>query len=42
MVKNFGGNKSKRRGRKNFRSKTFSLDDLKASRDENQEYGYVT
>jgi initiation factor 1A len=42
MVKSFGGNKSKRKGRKNFRTKTFSLDDLKASRDENQEYGHVT
>lgn len=42
MVKSFGGNKTKRKGRKNFRTKTFSLDDLKASRDENQEYGYVT
>lgn len=43
MVKNFGGgNKAKRKGRKNFRGKTFSLDDLKASNEENQEYGYVT
>mgnify|MGYP003682090815 CR=1 FL=1 len=43
MVKNFGGgNKAKRKGRKNFRGKTFSLDDLKASNEDNQEYGYVT
>ena len=42
MVKSFGGNKTKRKGRKNFRTKTYSLDDLKASRDDNQEYGYVT
>lgn len=43
MVKNFGGgNKAKRKGRKNFRGKTFSLDDLKASSEDNQEYGYVT
>lgn len=42
MVKSFGGNKTKRKGRKNFRSKTFSLDDLKASKEDNQEYGYVT
>lgn len=42
MVKSFGGNKTKRKGRKNFRTKTFSLDDLKASREDNQEYGYVT
>lgn len=43
MVKNFGGgNKAKRKGRKNFRGKTFSLDDLKASNEDNQEYGFVT
>ncbi len=42
MVKSSGGNKTKRKGRKNFRTKTYSLDDLKASRDDNQEYGYVT
>ena len=42
MVLNKGGNKTKRKGRKNFRTKTYSLDDLKASRDDNQEYGYVT
>lgn len=43
MVKNFGGgNKAKRKGRKNFRGKTFSLDDLKATSEDNQEYGYVT
>ena len=42
MVKSFGGNKTKRKGRKNFRTNTYSLDDLKASRDDNQEYGYVT
>ena len=36
MVKSSGGNKTKRKGRKNFRTKTYSLDDLKASRDDNQ------
>ena len=42
-VKNLtGGRKAKRKGRKGFRSKTFSLDDLKASPEDNQEYGYVT
>lgn len=43
MVKNSaGGNKAKRKGRKKFKHKTFSLDDLKASPADNQEYAYVT
>ena len=42
MVINKGGNKGKRKGRKHFRTKTFSLDDLRASKSDNQEYGYIT
>lgn len=34
-----GGNKAKKKGRKNFRRKTYSLDDLIAIK--GQEYGYV-
>jgi|TARA_B110000971_G_scaffold18849_1_gene17228 translation initiation factor 1A len=42
MVFNTGGNKSKRGARKNFRKKTYSLNDLRPSSDDNQQYGYVT
>jgi len=42
MVLNKGGNKSKRGARKNFRKKTYSLNDLRPSSDDNQQYGYVT
>lgn len=41
MVLNKGGNKTKRKGRKNFRVKTFSLDDLKPSLSDNQAYGFI-
>lgn len=42
MVLNRGGNKGKRGARKNFRKKTYSLNDLKPSEEDNQQYGYVT
>lgn len=41
MVVNKGGNKTKRKGRKNFRVKTYSLDDLKPSPSDNQSYGFI-
>jgi len=42
MVLNKGGNKAKKGARKNVRRKTYSLNDLKPSIEDNQQYGYVT
>jgi translation initiation factor 1A len=42
VINKKGGNKAKRKGRKNFRQKTYSLDDLIPTSSENQEYGFIT